>query len=395
MPFSHPSDKRDVFGKRNQKMNVQGPLSADKSRFCQPRTQDTSSTANEAFLSAVNSASLPQPVGQTNPPVPQQADTVSIGSISLDLNFARSESLSTSASVKDANGSASVRQDLSRSFESELKIDFSFASNDPAVADKLAKLDPAILADWQKTAANVKSLNPKDYNEFVKATDGMFNEIEKALGMSSTGLDNVAGFFKDKVGGFINDVNKQMDYFNKNPLGSGPDLGLNIPGLFDSAKKTIPDDLSKYLDKTIKDMQSSNPESELLKRLKDIFKELIDKLTQPQTDPANPMAPQKGKAGGADPAVSKSPQTGGSAPVSQQQPHNVDTAQVTAQPDQGSKDKGDATGATNPQRMAEFSSRYASYEQRSVASSILLSYSQQAAPVPVADKSANTLALVA
>jgi hypothetical protein len=374
-------------------MNVQGPLSADKSRFCQPRTQDTSSTANDAFQNAVNSASLPQPVGQTNPPVPQQADTVSIGSISLDLNFARSESLSTAASVRDAKGSASVRQDLSRSFESDLKIDFSFASNDPAVADKLAKLDPSILADWQKTAANLKSGNPKDYNDFVKATDGLFNEIEKALGMGSTGLDNVAGFFKDKVSGFLNDVNKQMDYFNKNPLGAGPDMGLNIPGLFDAAKKSIPDDLSKFLDQVMRDMEKSNPDSELLKRLKEIFKQLMDKLTQPQNGAADPMAQQQGQVGGADTAVPQLPPTGGAASASPQQPNNVDATQTPAQPNQGSGDNGNGPGSNKPERVEEFSSRYTSFEQRSVSSSILMSYTQQAAPAQ--DKSANTLALTA
>jgi hypothetical protein len=370
-------------------MNVQGPQVTDKSRFCRPRPQDTSSTANDAFQNAVNSASLPQPVGQTNPSVnPQQADTVSIGSISLDLNFARSESLSTAASVKDANGYASVRRDLSRSFESDLKIDFSFASNDPAVAERLAKLDPSILADWQKTAANLKSLSPKDYNDFVKATDGMFNEIEKALGMDSTGLDYAADFFKDKVSGFLNDVNKEMDYFNKNPLGSGPDMGLNIPGLFDSAKKTIPDDLSKFLDQAMKDMEKSNPDSELLKRLREIFKQLMDKLTQPQNGAADPMAQQQGQMDGVDTALLPFSPTGGSTSVSPQQPQNVNATQTPAQPDQGSWNKGNGTGSNKPERVAEFSSRYASHEQRSVSSSILMSYAQE-------DKSANTLALTA
>jgi hypothetical protein len=349
-------------------MNVQGPQVTDLSRFFKPRPQDSSSTANDAFKNAVNSASLP--AEQSVPPVnPQQADTVTLGSVSLDLNFARSESLSRTASVKDANGSASLRQDLSRSYESELKIDFSFAATAPGTAEKLANLDPAIMADWQKTAADLKSLNPQDYNDFVKATDSMFNEIEKALGMGSTGLDYAANFFKDKVGGFINDVNKQMDYFNNNPLGSGPDMGLNIPGLFDSAKQAIPGDLVKYLDQVMKDLEKSNPGSELLKQIKEVYKQLIEKLTQPQT--------------------------GGLDPFFQQQPQNIDPTQTPSAPNPGSGSQDSETAPNDKQeRVEEYSSRYSSYTRKSVSSSILLSYVQQQS-APAEDKSANTLALTA
>jgi hypothetical protein len=346
-------------------MNVQGSQFTDKSRFFQPRPQDISSTANDALKSAVNSASLP--AEQTNSPVnPQQADTVTIGSVSLDLNFARSDSLSTAASVKDSKGYASMRQNLSRSYESELKIDFSFASNDPAVADKLAKLDPSILADWQKTAADLQS-NPQNYNDFVKATDSMFNEIEKAMGLGSTGLDYAADFFKNKVGGFLNDVKQQMDYFNSNPLGTGPDKGLNIPGLFDAAKKDIPGDLAKYLEQQVKDLQSVSPESALLKRLNEIYKQLMDKLTQPQTSGPDTLSPQP--------------------------PQNLDTTQTPTQPNPGAGNPDDGTGSDKPERVEEFSQRYSSYTQKSVSSSILLSYAQQAAPAE--DKTANKLALTA
>ena len=349
-------------------MNVQGPQIADSNRFFKPRPHDISSNADDAFKNAVNSASLP--VEQPRLPVnPQQADTVTFGSISLDLNFARSESLSRTASVQDANGYASVRQDLSRSYQSELNIDFSFATTASGVSEKLANLDPSILADWQKTASDLQSLNSSDYNDFVKATDNMFNEIEKALGMDSTGLDYAANFFKDKVGGFINDVNEQMDYFNNNPLGSGPDMGLNIPGLFDSASKAVPGDLAKYLDQVMKDLEKSNPDSELLKQLKDIYKQLIEKLAEPQT-------------GGPDPFVQLPPQ-------------NVDSTQIPSQPAQTGRGQDDGTGGENkPERVEEFSSRYSSYTRKSVSSSILLSYTQQQS-APVEDKSANKLALTA
>lgn len=349
-------------------MNVQGPQLADTSRFFQPRPHDISSNADDAFKNAVNSASLP--VEQPRLPVnPQQADTVTFGSISLDLNFARSDSLSRTASVKDANGYASVRQDLSRSYQSELNIDFSFASNAPGVSEKLANLDPSILADWQKTASDLQSLDPQDYTDFVQATDSMFNEIEKALGMDSTGLDYAANFFKDKVGGFINDVNKQMDYFNNNPLGSGPDMGLNIPGLFDSAKQSIPGDLATYLDQVMKDLEKSSPDSELLKQIKEIYKQLLEKLVQPQT--------------------------GGPDPFSQQTPQSADATQIPSAPSQSAGNQDDGTGAeTKPERMEEFSSRYSSYTRKAVSSSILLSYVQQQT-APAEDKSANKLALTA
>lgn len=347
-------------------MNVLGPQFADNGRFFQPRPNDLSSNTDGAFKNDVNSASLP--AEQRDSPVnPQQADTVTIGSVSLDLSFARSESLSTTASVRDSSGYASIRQDLSRSFESELNIDFSFASTAPGAAEKLSKLDPSIFAGWRKTATDLQSLNPQDYNDFVKATDGMFNEIEKALGMGSTGLDYAADFFKDKVGGFLNDVTAQMDYFNNNPLGSGPDMGLNIPGLFDSAKKAIPGDLAKYLEQQIKDLQTDSPESELLKRLKEIYKQLMEKLAQPLTGGPDPFLPQ--------PADS------------------VDMAQTPAQSNPGSGNPDDATASEKPERVEEFSLRYSSYMRKSVSSSILLSYAQQAAPAE--DKSASKLALTA
>lgn len=349
-------------------MNVQGPQLADTSRFFQPRPHDISSNADDAFKNAVNSASLP--AEQTHLPVnPQQADTVTFGSISLDLNFARSESLSRAASVRDANGYASIRQDLSRSYESELNIDFSFATTAPGVSEKLANLDPSILSGWQETAADLQSLSADDYNDFVKATDSMFNEIEKTLGMDSTGLDYAADFFKDKVGGFINDVNEQVDYFNNNPLGSGPDMGLNIPGLFDSAKEAIPGDLAKYLDQVMKDLEKSNPDSELLKQIKEIYKRLMEELVQPQT--------------------------GGPDPFYQQTPQDVDATQIPSQPGQNAGNQDDGDGAENkPERVEEFSSRYSSYTRKSVSSSILLSYAQQQAE-PVEGKSANKLALTA
>lgn len=348
-------------------MNVLGAQFPDPARYVPLRPQTNSSMADEMFSDKTNPASNPTGPDGLSSVNPQQADTVTIGSVSLDLSFARSESLSTSASVKDSSGYASIRQDLSRSFQSELNIDFSFASTASGVAEKLSNLDPSIFAEWQKTASDLLSLNTQDYNNFINATDGMFNEIEKALGLGSTGLDYVADFFKNKVGGFLNDVNRQMDYFNNNPLGSGPDMGLNIPGLFDSAKKAIPGDLAKYLEQRIKDPQNVGPESELLKRLKEIYKQLMEEVAQPATGGPDPFSPQP--------------------------PQNADMAQTTAQSNPDSQRPDETDDSSKLDRVEEFSIRHSSYMRKSVSNSILLSYAQQA--VPAEDKSANKLALTA
>jgi hypothetical protein len=271
-----------------------------------------------------------------------------------------------------------VRQDLSRSFESELNIDFSFAAAVPGGAEKLSQLDPSMFAEWQNTAADLMSLNPQDYNEFVTATDNLFNEIEKALGMGSTGLDYAADFFKDKVGGFLNDVSQTMDYFNNNPLGSGADMGLNIPGLFDNVKKAIPGDLTKYLEQVMKDLENADPNSELLKYLKEIYKQLVEKLANPDVSGQNPSLTSPIPTGGLEPYYARG-SDGQFYPAQSQSASAGEEIDNTANP-----------GQTD--RVEEFAMRYSSYMKKTVSSSILLSYAQQMAPD---EKSNNGLALTA
>ncbi|VAX25119.1 hypothetical protein MNBD_NITROSPINAE04-383 [hydrothermal vent metagenome] len=205
------------------------------------------------------------------------AGSVIYGNVSLDLYFSRAEYQRTDITKQGPNGVQTLRQELYRKFEAGISLDFSFMAKFDGAAEKMAQLDPSVFDKWMATASDLMDLKQSDFEEFVKATDELFNEIEKVLGMGPNGLDNIASFFSSQVGGFLDNVKEKVDYFNNNPLGQGEDLGLGIPGLLEDAKNSIPENLKQFFDellaKLTKDL-NGDPEMAGLKQLIDNFRKL-------------------------------------------------------------------------------------------------------------------------
>ncbi len=187
------------------------------------------------------------------------------GNISLDLYYGREEYLRADYSKQTADGYSNVRAELYRRYEAELNLDFSFLSNFEGAAEKMSQLDPAVFDKWSQTASDLLDLKEEDFEEFVAATDELFNEIEKVLGMGPEGLDHVADFFSDQVDNFLDRVKTQVDYFDENPLGEGEDLGLNLPSLLGDAKAAIPQEFDNYIDEMIARLQEDMFENETQK----------------------------------------------------------------------------------------------------------------------------------
>ncbi len=213
------------------------------------------------------------------------------GGLSLDLSYSRAESLSMSAQKQTADGqTVSMRQDMSRSYEASLSVDVSFLSRIEGAAQKMANIDPQIFDKWQKEAGDLFSMSDKDFNEFVDATNQMFDEVEKALGMGPNGLDSIAGFMTGQVKGFLSDVQRNQDYMNANPLGQGEDLGLGVPALMDQRLADMPDALGKYLDQMRQQMDErmqafgQEEHQPLLMRMRTMFQELLDRLASKRAD---------------------------------------------------------------------------------------------------------------
>lgn len=208
--------------------------------------------------------------------------------VGLDLYYGQSESLTREVSQKVPDGYRKIRQKLSRSYESSLSLDFSFLKNFDGAGDKLSKIDPAVFDRWSKEAGDLFSFSKKDFKEFVTATNDLFNEMEKTLGLSSTGLDSVAGFFTSQVDRFLNDVQKQKAYLDQNPLGEGKDLGLGLPAILDGIKKDMPSRLASYFeDMLAKNEEISNAtkkDDPLLEIMRKTFKELLVTPAQKRLD---------------------------------------------------------------------------------------------------------------
>ncbi|MBI5815134.1 MAG: hypothetical protein HZB29_05940 [Nitrospinae bacterium] len=241
---------------------------------------------NEALIQAQPEQLSPQPSsGAGNQGVTgdgSDGSSLFYGHVSLDLSFSMSESLTRQTTSSGPDGYKTLTENMSRSFQAGLSLDFSFLQQFSGTTDKLSKMDQAVFGEWGQAASDLLDMNPKDFQEFVASTDKLFNEIEKALGLGSTGLDHVAQFFTDQVKGFLGDVKAQMDQFEKNPIGQGNDIGLNIPALFDKAKQAMPGDLQKFLEDQIARQSSEDPKSELLKKLQEIYKRLLDRLNNPE-----------------------------------------------------------------------------------------------------------------
>jgi len=193
------------------------------------------------------------------------------GNVSLDLYYSQAEYMKTEYTKQTPEGTQTISQELYRRFEAGLSLDFSFLGKFDGAAGKMSQLDPAVFSEWAATARDLLNLKQSDFEEFVKATDELFNEIEKALGMGPDGLDYAANFFSSQVDSFLNSVKQRVDYYDSHPLGQGEDLGLGIPGLLDNAKEKLPENLRKYLDelmaKLSEDLLSDGKRSGILKLL--------------------------------------------------------------------------------------------------------------------------------
>ncbi len=226
-----------------------------------------------------DSDGLPDGAANTLPPdsAAGQGDTykpstgVIFGNVSLDLYYSQAEYMKTEYTKRTPDGTQSISRELYRRFEAGLSLDFSFLGKFDGAAEKMSQLDPVVFSEWAATARDLLNLKQSDFEEFVKATDELFNEIEKALGMGPDGLDYAANFFSSQVDSFLNSVKQRVDYYDSHPLGKGEDLGLGIPGLLDNAKEKLPENLRKYLDelmaKLSEDLFSDGERSGVLKLL--------------------------------------------------------------------------------------------------------------------------------
>ncbi|HEB71134.1 MAG TPA: hypothetical protein ENI77_00755 [Nitrospirae bacterium] len=221
-----------------------------------------------------NSENLAPVNPEATPDSYNRSGSVIYGNVSLDLYFSRAEYQRTDITKQGPNGVQTLRQELYRKFEAGLSLDFSFMAKFDGAAEKMAQLDPSVFDKWMATASDLMDLKQSDFEEFVKATDELFNEIEKVLGMGPNGLDNIANFFSSQVGGFLDNVKEKMDYFNTNPLGQGEDLGLGIPGLLEDAKNSIPENLKQFFDEMLAKLTedlNADPQMAAMKQLIDNF----------------------------------------------------------------------------------------------------------------------------
>jgi len=228
----------------------------------------------------LNSNSLAPANSETAPDSYNRSGSVIYGNVSLDLYFSRAEYQRTDITKQGPDGVQTLRQELYRKFEAGLSLDFSFMAKFDGAAEKMAQLDPSVFDKWMATASDLMDLKQSDFEEFVKATDELFNEIEKVLGMGPDGLDNIASFFSSQVGGFLDNVKEKMDYFNTNPLGQGEDLGLGIPGLLEDAKNSIPENLKQFFDEMLAKLtEDLNADPQMA-----AMKQLIDNFLKSQSD---------------------------------------------------------------------------------------------------------------
>ncbi|MBF0169860.1 MAG: hypothetical protein HQK87_02020 [Nitrospinae bacterium] len=230
---------------------------------------------------------LPAPANlATRPP-----KFTAVGGLSLNLSYARSESLAMEAQKQTADGrTLSLKQEMARSYEANLSVDVSFLSRIEGAAEKMANIDPQVFASWQKEAGDLFSFSDKEFNEFVDATNTMFDEVEKAMGMGPTGLDSIAGFMTGQVKGFLDDVKQNRDYMEANPLGEGEEMGLGVPALMEGRLADMPDALTDYLEKMKGQMDEQmkafgqEKAQPLLLKMRSMFQELLDRLAANRED---------------------------------------------------------------------------------------------------------------
>lgn len=219
--------------------------------------------------------------GLSQPSAPKNGSLV-YGNVSLDLYTSRSESLTRQIELQGPDGYRGFRQELSRRFEAGLSLDFSFLAKVDGAAEKLSALDSSVMSDWMETASDLLNLKESDFEEFVVATDELFNEIEKVLGMGPEGLDYVADFFSQEVSAFLADVKTNMEYFDENPLGEGESMGLDIPMLGETARSAVAQDLQDFVNKILDEINANligqdGSKNSLFKALDELFREIMER----------------------------------------------------------------------------------------------------------------------
>lgn len=248
--------------------------------------------SNNSGSEPFNLPSLAPANPETTPDTYNGSGSVIYGNVSLDLYFGRAEYQRTDITKRgEDGGSQTFRQELYRRFEAGLSLDFSFMARFEGAAEKMAQLDPSVFDKWLNTASGLVDLKEDDFEKFVKATDELFNEIEKVLGMGPDGLDYIADFFSSQVDSFLDNVKEQMDYFDSNPLGEGKDLGLGIPGLLENAKDAIPENFKQFMDGLLARLSEGlygDPQLDGLKQLMEYFRKLqadiFEQLTNNEKD---------------------------------------------------------------------------------------------------------------
>lgn len=240
---------------------------------------------NESPLDTFKPPSAPVDGVLSWPESNDQNGALLFGNVSLDLYVSRSESLAREYTSEGPDGYQSLRQKLERRFESSLSLDFSFLAKLDGAAEKLNNLDSSVFSEWTNVATRLLDMKEDDFEDFVNATDELFNEIEKVLGMGPEGLDYVADFFTGKVDDFLNGVKGRIDYYGNNPLGEAEDLGLRIPDLAEAIKESIPNDLKIYLEELMAYLESRLMEGRelmgtLLKSISELYKDIVDRYSE-------------------------------------------------------------------------------------------------------------------
>lgn len=195
------------------------------------------------------------------------------GNVSLDLYFKQTEYRQSGYSYRDGNQSVTASQSYYHSFEASLSLDFSFLTQYDQTANKVANLDPAVLQQFSDAASKLTSLNEGDLQNFLDAVDTLFNEFEKASGLTSDQLNGSADFFKNAVSDFIHMVQDQFQKFdqapttsigNQSPDGSIGDQGqpppkVDIQGPLDKVLEMLRQHLKDVREKLLKQSLDPNP----------------------------------------------------------------------------------------------------------------------------------------
>ncbi|MGD2064720.1 MAG: hypothetical protein PVF51_14225 [Nitrospirota bacterium] len=127
----------------------------------------------------------------------------------LALHLFTSRTLNTAQQLNATDGNVIV--DLASSVAAEytvdLSIDVSFLSDLTGQMDRLAALKPALLHDFS-TAFQALDGSKSAQKAFFRATDTLFDGLERELGLNATELDDEAAVIQQSVRGFFRQVRR-------------------------------------------------------------------------------------------------------------------------------------------------------------------------------------------